>query len=518
MGTSYIPFPPWALFFCLVPLWIFWLKTKSLKQILITGWLYQFTLTLVGFNWIAHTVHEFGHLPKPVSFLVLIIFCAFASLHYPLTGWIWHKLRNKLNWNITQQLLALCILQSFADRIFPMVFDWHMGYAWFQNFWSTHQTAEIFGMVGLANFTVFINGFFTWAWFYRKNIRASMFAATIPLLILTALNLWGRQLVQKWPATNTVAISIIQANIGNLEKQYAEKGSNFRESIIERYIDLSKKSLAQNPQWIVWPETAFPEVLDKQSLNFGFGRPLKSFLQENNVSLLTGAYGTDALTGQMTNSFYSIGSNGEWMNPPYGKTVLLAFGEYFPFSDWFPKLRDWFPEVGDFARGKGPSIQVVNDIKIGAQICYEGLFDWFSRNLASQGAEILVNASNDSWYGTWQQPYQHLLMTLSRSLETRRPLIRSTNTGISTVVTAQGEILNQSPMEQEWHGYYLVPYEKNPSQSFFVRMGYWLFPMLLLTLGLFLVVQGLYGSTRLENPLRPISRNGDFRESPRRPS
>lgn len=492
MGTSYIPFPPWALFFCLVPLWSFWLQTKSTKQILITGWLYQFTLTLVGFNWVAHTVYEFGHLPKPAAYLVLILFCSIASLHYPLVGWIWNRLRLKSNWNVTQQILALCLLQSFADRSFPMVFDWHMGYAWFQKFWSAHQTAEIFGMIGLSNITVFVNGCFVWSWFYRKNLKSAVVMATAPFLILGALHFWGSSLANKWPATEKFPIAIIQANIGNLEKQYAEKGSQFRESIVERYVDLSLKSLESKPEILVWPETAFPETPNAYSLNSGFGRPLKEFLQQHKMTLMTGGYGTEPRTNLMTNSFYSIDENAEWMNPPYSKTILLAFGEYFPFADWFPKLREWFPEVGQFVRGHGPSIHNVKGIKVGPQICYEGLFDWFSRDLSLKGAEVLVNVSNDSWYGTWQQPFQHMLMTLSRGIETRRPLIRATNTGISTVVTAKGEILDQSPMEKEWFGFYLVPYEKNPEQTFFVRIGYWLFPCLLLAILTFLVVQASY--------------------------
>lgn len=501
MGTSYIPFPPWALFFCLVPLWTFWLNTKSAKQIFITGWIYQFVLGVIGFNWVAHTVHEFGRLPTPVSYVVLFLYCAIFNLHYPITGLIWNALRKRLKWSIPQQILVLCVLQSFADRWFPMLFDWHMGYAWFHEAWSAHQTAEIFGMIGLSNITVFINGLLVWAWLNRKQARISMAAATAAFMILLVLNVWGSILVKNWPATETVPISIVQANIGNLEKQYAEKGNMFRESIVDRYVNLSRQSLENKPQWIIWPETAYPEVPNGPSLQYGFGRPLKDLLEQNNLIVITGGYGNDFKSRLMSNSFYILKPSGEWMYPPYSKTVLLAFGEYLPFSDWYPPMREWFPETGHFSRGAGPTVFDVQGIKVGAQICYEGLFDWFSRDLAKQGAEVMINLTNDSWYGTWQQPYEHLTMTLSRSIETRLPLIRATNTGISTVVTAKGEVLTQSPLHQEWQGFYLVPYEKNPKATFFVRMGFWLFPLLLLALLVILVVQGVYGSTRLAKPL-----------------
>ena len=103
---------------------------------------------------------------------------------------------------------------------------------------------------------------------------------------------------------------------------------------------------------------------------------------------------------------------------------------------------------------------------MGAQICYESLFPGFSRSLAELGAQFIVNVTNDSWYGSWQEPYQHMYMTLARGVEFRRPVLRVTNTGISTVSLASGEILERSPIHQPWAGLYEVPYLKNPACYF----------------------------------------------------
>src|SRR4051794_35394248 len=87
IGTSYIPFPPWTLFFCLVPLWSFYLEHPlEPKRIFIAGWISQFLLTLIGFHWIAHTAYAFGHMPWSVSLIVLLGFCTFAHLHIPIAG------------------------------------------------------------------------------------------------------------------------------------------------------------------------------------------------------------------------------------------------------------------------------------------------------------------------------------------------------------------------------------------------------------------------------------------------
>ncbi len=153
--------------------------------------------------------------------------------------------------------------------------------------------------------------------------------------------------------------------------------------------------------------------------------------------------------------------------------------KYFPGAIWFPKLKELFPEVADFGRGNGPQILTLGQFRLGAQICYEGLFDWFSRDLANKGAQMIVNATNDSWYDLRMEPKQHGYMTLARAIEVRRPLIRSTNTGISTVILANGNILEQSPLHQEWYHLYEVPYMESPPATVFMGWGYWLIPGLL---------------------------------------
>ena len=159
-----------------------------------------------------------------------------------------------------------------------------------------------------------------------------------------------------------------------------------------------------------------------------------------------------------------------------------------------------FPEVGDFGRGPGPTVLGANEVRLGAQICYEGLFDWFSRRLANQGAQVLVNLTNDSWYGAWQQPYQHFYMTLARAVEVRRPLIRATNTGISGAILASGDVLETSPINEDWRHLYEIRYTKNPPVTLFMTWGFWLIPALL-TLALVVLVAVPARSKRVQHPL-----------------
>lgn len=482
VGTSYIPFPPWATFFCWIPLWIAWLNETSFRRVFLTGWLAQFVFTMIGFSWVSYTIHEFGHLPWPIAIFIHSLFGAFANLYVPLAGVVWLALSKRFQLHENARIAALPLLMSFGERTFPMIFDWHAGYTWLWAGFPAFHLADIFGFIGLSLFSLIFNALFFWAWRRRQQSKpwAAVFAT--PLLIFALLNVWGHFHKFGVPTPDAKAnFLIVQANIGNQEKLLAEQGWKFRDVVIDRFARLTEQGLKLGPQidFAVWPETAFPEIIEDANLSVNYPFKLRAYVSSWQTKLITGGYAYKEGTGQVTNSFFILNKEGRWLVPPYHKTILLAFGEYFPGASWFPWLPQKFPEIGNFGRGPGPTVMDAEGFKIGAQICYEGLFDWFSIGLATKGAEIIVNLTNDSWYGKWQQPYEHGYMTLARAIETRLPLVRSTNTGISTVILADGQILEQSPLHEEWFHLYEIPYLRNPPRTHFVTWGHWLVPTLM---------------------------------------
>lgn len=484
IGTSYIPFPPWAIFFGFVPLWIAWMRATTIKQVWWYGWITQFILTIIGFNWVAHTVHEFGHLPWAVAILCLFGFCAFSNLHVPLAGvaWFWTTRFFKIDPRRKAWLLPAFI--ALGEWTFPMIFDWNFGYTWLYARFPAVQWADMIGIAGLSHLSIFANLLFFFAATSAnpdqpKSWPQRLKPVAIFALIFALLNILGTVHLNRLPPDDRVLrVGIVQANIGNLEKEYAQRGGAFRDQIVNKFSVFSRTLVEQNPglQMIVWPETAFPDTLSVSQHQGRFGLQVVQLMSELKTPLVTGGYGLEP-DGRMTNSLFVINAEGQVVSPSYAKTVLLAFGEYFPGATWFPQLKVWFPEVGDFARGPGPTVISLGDLKLGAQICYEGLFDWFGRKLADQGAQILVNLTNDSWYGLWEQPFQHGYMTLARALEVRRPVIRSTNTGISTVISSRGEIGEFSPLHKEWIHAFDLPYSTTPVVTGFQKFGYILEPL-----------------------------------------
>lgn len=533
IGTSYMPFPPWAVFFGYVPLLIILCRDKiDLKQAWWISWTAQFTLTLIGFNWVAYLVRSFAfigvsdtynYLLWSLSILALILFCSLIHLYIPIALTIGVFLKNKLNLTQPTFLGLQVLLLSLAERAWPSLFPWHLGYTLLGSNFDIAQLADLVGFSGLSTIVLLFNAVLALAYLsksWTRRIGLSFFL----LCVFVALTFFGKHQKNKWEDTDSVInVTLVQGNIGNSEKVYAEKGLGYQDYILDKYIDLTQKSLIDFPKTdlIIWPETAFPDYLDKNHLSGPHQKKLTHFIKSTNTYFLIGSYSKSFVKNikespssapnsntlfdskiytnfyseqKIFNSLFILNPEGSITEPHYNKTHLVAFSEYFPFSDIFPFLLK-LPFVSNFGRGEGPMVQQLNmgsnKYFLGPQICYEGLYDHFSRDQSLKGAQILVNLTNDSWFGWWAEPYQHMYMTLARAIETRRPLIRATNTGISTAVLATGEQLESSPISSEWYGHYSIRFKNNAPQTFYVMYGYlnWI---LILLAALGLIMRGYF--------------------------
>lgn len=515
MGTSYIPFPPWALFFCYVPLWVFALKQKKLKPLLIGGFLCQFVATLIGFNWVAYTIREFGFFPWPLAVLGLLGFAGFTNLHMPIALLFWfitQKQINKIKSNENLSRLTLLLLPLYfalCMEYYPMIFEWNFGYTWFYAKWPAAHTAQIWGFKFLNTLTLFFNLFFLF--FYLKlaskqhkkvdrllsllrlNIKDSStkghfanISAALPsllwligtwTLLFTGLNFYGHYLKTKWPDPDKTAhVLLVQPNIENLATAYKKSKKDPRPLALSQLIKETKKYFNNEskppPDFILWPEGAYPYRIQhdgrkaRESFAQRQARKWKSPIVVSTIG--ENPKGT-------TNSIFVFNKKGGLVQSPYDKTLLLAFGEYLPGEKWLP-IDKWLSYYGrSFQRGTGENkVTQLNGINLGFQICYEGLFDFFTRDLSRKKAQILVNVTNDSWYGSWQQPWQHLYMTLARSIEVRRPLIRGTNTGLSAFISAKGKIDKISTLNKNTSWIQEIPYYSEEKQSTFSLWGYYI--------------------------------------------
>jgi apolipoprotein N-acyltransferase len=145
------------------------------------------------------------------------------------------------------------------------------------------------------------------------------------------------------------------------------------------------------------------------------------------------------------NSAYLINPDGK-IQGKYDKVHLVPFGEYVPFKKWLPFLGKMVEEVGDFWPGEKGSTIKWGNYKLGVQICFEIIFPGLSRAVVNNNAALLVNLTNDAWYGNSCAPYQHFSMTVFRAIENRKALVRSANTGISGFIDPVGRIIAETAL------------------------------------------------------------------------
>ncbi|MGH8497913.1 MAG: apolipoprotein N-acyltransferase, partial [Methylococcales bacterium] len=360
IGTSFIPFSPWASCFCFVPLWIYWSRQNDFRRIFVAGWLTGFVLTLIGFNWVAHTLHEFAHLPWPLAILGLLLFAALAQLYIPLAGILWFFIQRQLQYSNRLSMLIMGVITALGDRYSFTLFDWNFGYSWYASGLPLYHLAEWIGFSGLSTLTIGLNIVCHFAWQSRHMKRAWGLLAGFCTLF-AAMNAGGFWLQHRLATPDSLLhVLLVQGNIGNEEKSAAELGTGFRDTIIEKYFRLSTRAIESQPtrpvDLIVWPEAAFPAFIDPVYGSKDQFGALQEFVAQTKIPLVTGAYGVDRNQKQITNSLFALDEVGRLTKPHYSKTILLAFGEYIPGINWLPFLRDFLPPIGEFARGPGPSV------------------------------------------------------------------------------------------------------------------------------------------------------------------
>lgn len=477
-ATSYIPFPPWAIFFCLCPLWSVLLKEESPKKIFFYSWLTTFVFTVIGFHWIPTPVVEFGHMPYIVGLLGLFAFATFSNLHFPLAALVWSQCNKKFSLTPTKSIFVLALLTALFEKLNPQIFPWYFGYPWFYGDFPAYQLADTIGVTGLSSLTLIINAWILYIYINIKDRPLFKKQVTYFVLFFAAINLIGLYKKHAWEKTDAeVKVLMVQPNIGNQEKQWEIFGPEFKAKTIQTHLDLTTPELANNPDVVIWPETSIPEFLQPRFYHLKSVRQVLNYVKEQKINLFTGAFTEDIKSRKQSNAVFTFDATGK-NTGFYQKHILLAFGEYLPFSDYFPFLLKLFPTVADFERGSGPKVLPITkpgtgvEVNLGPQICYEGLHPWFSKGLEDAGADIFVNVTNDSWFGHTFESYQHLYMTLMRSIEFRRPMVRVTNTGISAVMSANGKMIEMSPQKKPWAKTVTVPYLSNAPKTFYSRFLY----------------------------------------------
>ena len=452
----------WLAWVAIVPLLIA-IRGAGIKQSILLGFTMGIAHYITLLYWLAYTMRTYGYLPWVLCVPILILFAIVLSICVALFSALIARLRFSPPAGliiIPTLWVALEFLRSFAFTGFPWGIIGHSQYAVLPMI----QVSDILGAYGVSFLVVLVN---TALFFYYLRIsnhswkghdisKRFVFISLGICLLLISLNWWYgfwrlTQIDLRLASTPLKRVKVVQGNIS----QSVKWNPDFQTKTIDTYLRLSRSEKGTDPDLLVWPETAMP-------FYFGHNIPLtkrvKKGIVATGIPVVSGspAFERGSTRIEYYNRAYLLKPDGSVLGK-YDKSHLVPFGEYVPFKKWLPFLGKIVEHVGDFDRGNIGDTVTWENHKLGILICYELIFPYISRAQVRNGANVLVNITNDAWYGRSSAPYQHFSIAVFRAIENRRAMIRSANTGISGFIDPAGRIQEATPLFEEAAAVHDVP-------------------------------------------------------------
>ena len=445
---------------CFAPFDLFWLapiiwlglfvllrRGDSPRQAASSGLGFGLGFFLTGVSWVYVSLSVFGGMPWWLAGLAAFLFCAVMAVFPALAGWVFKRWQPVGPW---RQALFFAALIAAVDWLRSWIFT---GFPWLAAGYSQAPPSPLAGfapLLGVHGLSLFVA--LCGALLLRWKSGLAFLAVT------AAIGFGLQQLRWTEPVGEPISVALIQGNIPQEMK--------FRPEAFLRTLSLYQRLVAENPaQLTLLPETAVPAFFDQ--LPPEYAEFLRAAAQRHGGDLVFGT-----ITGQGEHYWNSAVSLGISPTQRYSKTHLVPFGEFIPpgFS-WFMRLAS----IPMSAFSRGPEMQAplaVAGQQLAVNICYEDVFgEEIIRSLPQAG--ILANLSNTAWFGRSLAQPQHLQIARMRAVETGRPMLRATNTGMTAVIGADGAVVailpafTQGVLRSEVRAYQgMTPYARYGNLAF----------------------------------------------------
>jgi apolipoprotein N-acyltransferase len=440
----------------------------ALRRGFLLGWISGIIFYAGSCYWVYHVMAYYGGLATPVAIGVLILFCLYVGIVHGLFGALLAYVASRPAWGHRGLVLAAPFFWVAAELFRARVigFPWDLlGTVLVDNI-PLSRIAGVTGVYGLSFEIMLMNAALVAILYGRRERRVLMLAAAILVIGIVETG----SFMEPPKAIPTGTARLVQQNIP-LDQQWTPQ------TYEQTLADLTRISIPQPgegmpgeplPDLIIWPESPAPFFTN----DVRFGQALSTIAGDAHAYVLAGTLAVlrDGDTSQIYNSAELVAPNGDWL-ARYDKIHLVPFGEYVPFKDMFSFAKKLTKEVGDFVPGTQRLVLPVHSYKLGTFVCYESIFPDEIREFTRNGAGLLVNISNDGWFGETGAPGQHLRMARMRAIENNRWVLRSTNTGITATIDPYGRIVQQA--RRNVRVALDMPYGVITDTTFYTRHGDW---------------------------------------------
>jgi apolipoprotein N-acyltransferase len=399
------------------------------------GFFFGCGLFLAGTYWFYVSIHVFGEAPLWIAMFLLLCLVLIMGLYYAATAWIICRLARGRLAPLVAVATAVWVLVEWVRGWFLSGFPWMtLGYSQIDS--PLAGIAPVAGVYGVSGALLLSTAATLAAVLPGTTRRRAMYAllAVLPWI----LGYFLQPLEWTQPAGAAIRTTIVQGGVSQdqkwLPEQFPKTLALYRDATLG----------GRDHELVVWPEVALPAAIDQVETYLA---AIEGELASNGQSLLLGILERDFATGAIYNSVLMLNGRDR---QTYRKRHLVPFGEYFPVPDF---IRDWMRLMSlpntDMTPGAAqqPLLETAAGEKLSVAICYEDAYG-AEQLYALPDAGVLINVSNDAWFGDTIAPHQHLEIARMRSLESGRYMVRATNNGISAFVDDKGRILESGPQFQ----------------------------------------------------------------------
>lgn len=454
---------------CLIPL-LFALEDQTPQRSFFLGLVFGLFAYTGIFYWTYTPMYFYGGISLIVSMLLVLLFASYLSIYTSLFAYVtsWSQMRFSLPLIVTVPV-SFTVLEFFRAYLltgFPWGYLGHSQLPWL----TFMQVLDITGVYGATFVIAVVN---VALFLILKRIIGTLKAfplveTAVAALLVVMVFFYGLYALHREErissSTSPITVALIQGSI----PQNLKWNPTYQEETVFIYEDLTLRSLEYDPDIIVWPETATPFFFQESDR---YAPRIIRLASENDVYLFFGSPAYEIRDKDRIayfNRAYMISPDGD-ITGYYDKRHLVPFGEYIPLKKLLFFVEKLTESVGETEPGTITDPMETEFGAVGSLICYESIFPEISRMFARKDAALLINITNDAWYGTTSAPYQHFSLAQMRAIETRLPLIRVANTGISAVVYPTGLVDMSTPLFRRTIAIAYV--RPNPRMTFYTRFG-----------------------------------------------